>query len=134
MWKCSRSIKDASRKEYTNLHYLSPLLWAERLWYWKKGGKPLSESHKQALLNSLIGRKISDESRQKMRESHLGHTPVNKGVPHKEETKLKIRESISGRKWINNGEIEKQVVAEEVNNYLKQGFKLGRLHINKIKR
>lgn len=44
-----------------------------------------------------IGRIISEETRQKMSESHKGKSPSNKGVPCTEEKKQKISEANKGR-------------------------------------
>lgn len=40
--------------------------------------------------------------------------------------KNNIRNSIKGRKWVTNGSIDKQVKLNEVDFYLRNGFRLGR--------
>lgn len=50
-------------------------------------GKPLTEEHKA----KLRGRKLSEETKARMSQSHLGKSPVNKGVPWSEEHKAKLR-------------------------------------------
>ena len=43
------------------------------------------------------------------------------------ESRQKVADSIRGRLWINNGEVEKQVIPEDVDRLLQEGFVLGRL-------
>jgi group I intron endonuclease len=61
------------------------------------------------------GRKASDETRERLRISHLGKSPGNKGIPHTEETKRKVSESKKGtipwNKGIKTGRNEKQIAA-----------------------
>lgn len=91
---------------------------------WKKGGKPLSKEHIEALRRSHLGKKYSDELRKKLSNSHKGKSST-KGIHHSEETKEKLRQQALGRKRINNGIVEKFVKEDELNDYLNNGFKLG---------
>ena len=50
------------------------------------------------------GKKFSEETKNKMRESHKGKPSPNKGKHHTTETKKTIAESQKGRHWYNNGE------------------------------
>lgn len=87
----------------------------------------MSLEHKQALINSHLGKKYSDELILKLSLAHKGKSPANKGVPSSEETKQKLRKQFLGRKWVNNGIIQKQVKQEELSNYLNNEFVLGTL-------
>lgn len=89
---------------------------------WKRGGPPLSESHKQALINSHIGKKYSEESRRKMSLSHLGKSPANKGIPLTEIQKEKIRNKIRNRRLMSNGEIKCYVSPEDFITYQNNGY------------
>lgn len=92
---------------------------------WIRGNRPLTEEHKEALLRSLRGRKISEETRQKMRESHIGKKPKN--VVMTEERRDAIRKSLLGRKWVNNGTKEICVKKEDVQEYIRNGYSFGRI-------
>ena len=46
---------------------------------WKN--KPKSETHKENIAKSLIGKPLSEERKRKISESNKGRTPYNKGVP-----------------------------------------------------
>lgn len=93
---------------------------------WILGGKPLSDEHKEALLKSLIGREVSEESRKKMSDSHLGKRPANYGIPRSEDTKKKISETLTGSRWMTNGDITTQVIKGKIDEYLNNGFRFGR--------
>lgn len=61
-------------------------------------GRALSEDHKKNLRGAWRQRlPASEETRQKMSESHKGKEPWNKGVSPTEETKRKISEALKGR-------------------------------------
>lgn len=124
--------------------------------YWK--GKHLTEEAKQKISDANKGKTAwnkgkswSEESKQKMSESHKGQVSQNKGKTISEELKRKISNAVKakmnsieikdkcrlggyntiGRIWINNGETNKRVKDEELNNYLSNGWKLGRLYKRK---
>lgn len=94
---------------------------------WIQGGRPLSKEHKEALINSHLGKKYSLELRQKLSESHKGQVPKNKGVPCSKEVKERLSKIFSGSRWMNNGLIQKQVFKENIEEYLSKGFVFGRL-------
>jgi hypothetical protein len=61
---------------------------------------PISEEHKMALINSHLGKHLSEETKQKMSASLKGRKAWNKGIkgvikngPHSEETKQKMSEA-----------------------------------------
>jgi hypothetical protein len=89
--------------------------------------------------NSLKGRIISDETRQKMsevqktrprekeeeRRSKIRDKALGRG--HSDETKSKLSEIFSGTKWINNGTNQKAIDPKNLDQYLSEGWKLGRI-------
>jgi hypothetical protein len=89
--------------------------------------------------NSLKGRIISDETRQKMsemqktrprekeeeRRSKIRNKALGRG--HSDETKSKLSEIFSGTKWINNGTHQKAIDPSNLDQYLSEGWKLGRI-------
>ena len=66
-------------------------------------GKHLSEKTRDKLSAVSRGKTMSEETKQKIRESLIGRTPWNKGKKLNEETKQKIRESIIRRTPWNKG-------------------------------
>jgi hypothetical protein len=54
--------------------------------------------HQHLHADRIKGRSISEETRQKLSESHIGQIPWNKGIPHSVETKEKIALKAIGRK------------------------------------
>ena len=97
---------------------------------WNKG-KPwseetkrkMSESRKGKPNNKLKGRHLSTERKAKISE-------LVKIAMRSEEIRNKCRQggyNTIGRIWINNGETTKRVKDEELNNYLSNGWKLGRI-------
>lgn len=124
---------------------------------WQKG-KPVSEETKCKISETLKGKPSwnkgkswSEETKHKMSESHKGKPSKLKGRHLSAETKTKLSESVKismcseeiknkcrqggyntiGRIWINNSETNKRVKDEELNNYLSNGWKLGRLYKRK---
>ena len=70
--------------------------------YWLKG-KPISESHKKALINSkgMLGKHHSEETKKilsiKTSQNMKGHAPWSRGRVASEETKRKQSDSMKGR-------------------------------------
>lgn len=97
------------------------------------------------------GKIISDETREKLRLSHLGKSPSNKGKPcpdhvkkilseknkgksswlkgkHLPESyKQNISDSLKGRVWMNNGISRTLVKQTNVQEYINKGYKFGKL-------
>lgn len=118
---------------------------------WNKG-IAMSEEAKQHLREVNLGKKLSEETKEKMR----GRVPWNKGISISAETKEKLRKANLGKKqseetiakridtiqkrkslgmysynrtgrlWVSNGAVRKQVLPEELDNYLSQGYHRGR--------
>ena len=83
--------------------------------------------------------KITDETRSKMRKSHIGHSPANKGKPCSEEQKEKLRRANLGKKQ-SEETIQKRVQklrgqkrSEETRRKIKERLK-GRPNPNKGKK
>ena len=89
---------------------------------WEIGARPISEEHKQALINSHLGKKYSPELRKKLSVAHLGQPAWNKGVSCRQETRDKLRESITGRIRITNGEVTKFIKPEQFEEFEKLGY------------
>jgi hypothetical protein len=60
---------------------------------YKLRGRPLSLQTRQKLSNALKGRVVSAETRQKLRDAHLGRPGVNIGRKFSEETKQKMSDA-----------------------------------------
>lgn len=86
-----------------------------------KGGYRPGSGRKKGSIPWNKGKQFSDESRQKMSESHLGQVAWNKGKPMSEETKKKLSEAKKGKKLWPNG----RVFSEETKEKIRQA-KLGK--------
>ena len=111
--------------------------------YWK--GKQLSKGHKLKISKSEKGKKLSDETRKKIGIASTGRKNIVSditrkkmseskiGRKHTEETKQKMRESHKGNKaslhykWVNNNIEHKCIKPELLEQYLSEGWVLGRL-------
>ena len=80
-------------------------------------GKKQSDRQKELNRQKHLGKKASDETKLKMR---LSHDPKNIPPSHK------------GRKHINKDGIEKSIKINELDGYIKEGWKLGGLKRNEI--
>ena len=78
---------------------------------------------------SLIGREIRTEWREKISNTLKGNTPWNKNKHniYTEEAISKISKSSKDRKWINNGVKSKFVKEDSLEDYLNDGYVLGRI-------
>lgn len=86
-----------------------------------------TEEMKQKISKTNKGRKHSEETKKKMSLSQSGERNGMYGKHASLETRQKMSESRFGRKWINNRSENKFVKSEEVQYYLSQGWKLGKL-------
>lgn len=89
-------------------------------------GRIVSDETRKKLSASHKGLIQSDETKRKRKETLLrmyANNEIDKSVS--EETKEKLRQSIQGRKWVNNGKDNKQVRAEELPHFIEQGWTLG---------
>lgn len=96
------------------------------VWFGKTGkefplfGRPFSDEHKRKISKSMIGHKVSSETKKKLSESRIGKDSPMKGKKLSLETKKRISDNhadFSGSKnpmygstfiWINNGVINKR--------------------------
>jgi hypothetical protein len=69
----------------------------------------------------LLGRKHSEETKQKLREKNKGKVPPNKGVPHTPETRKKMSEKNKGRIPWNKG--LKGAYSDEYRSKISKGHK-----------
>lgn len=91
-------------------------------------GRNLSDETKRKISEKAKGRVVSDETRLKLSKH-------NKGKILSDETKNKLSKSMKGnhnfdnkgRKWINNEEEMKFVKQSELDDYLSNGWRLGKL-------
>lgn len=90
---------------------------------WNKG-IPMREESKQKLRNANLGKKLSEETKQKMK----GRPAWNKGIKTPEKLKKQISESLKNRVWVNNGTHRTLIHKEELQNYLDNGYIMGRGH------
>lgn len=138
---------DVSRKELKalGLYYNRPaeelifLTAAEHMSLHNKGktsprkGKKLSEETRNKISETLRGhpawnkgKKLSEEHRQKLSEVHKGRQTWMKGKCHSEKARKRISEAKRGRRWFNDG--SKEVFCFEC----PEGFVPGRLINKKI--
>lgn len=104
-------------------------------------GKIVSEEIRKKISNTEKGKKLSEETKKKISEASkkrfqnpeerrkISETQkrVRKGEVHSSEWNKHVSDALKGRKWINNNIIQKFVFKDELNLYLEQGFKLGKL-------
>lgn len=76
------------------------------------------------------GYQFSEECRKKMSNAQIGNTN-KKGKKLTEESRIKIANIPLGRRKINNGVNEKFVQESELQSFLEDGWKLGRLPLSK---
>ena len=91
---------------------------------WNKGIQ-MSEEAKQHLREINLGKKYNNETRQKHREHMLGANNPNFGGLS-ESAKQKLREYNTGRIWVSNGTNAKQILPEELPEYINNGYHKGR--------
>ena len=98
-------------------------------------GTHLSAEHRQNISESLKGRQSgmlgkhhSEETRRKLSETHKDRKSPMKDKHHSEESKKKLSENLKGRKMINNGIRNKIVKIEQIEQYLLEGWVVGKLY------
>lgn len=101
-------------------------------------GKTVSEETKKKLSKAQMGKYHSEASRKKISEFQTGRSVsretrkklsiVNTGKRHSEETKQKLSKAGKGKIYIhlNNKQINSCVCKEELDNYLNNGWQIGR--------
>jgi len=85
--------------------------------------KKMSDSQKGKNLgvnNHFYGRHHTEESKRKMSEA-------SKNKVFSEDTRIKLSKHSKNRVWINNQKISKMIQKEELEHYLNEGWKLGRI-------
>lgn len=92
------------------------------------GGNSIKGVHRPEISKKLKGRKITWSN--KISNTLKGRPANNKGSHQPEEAKKKIGNNSRDRKWVNNGFTCKMVKNYELDEYLNNGFNLGRI-INK---
>lgn len=75
---------------------------------------------------TMTGKQHTPEAIDKIRKYSLEHNSF-RGMHHTATTKSILSEKASKRIWINNGQIEKAVYDNELDNYIDQGFRRGRI-------
>jgi len=91
---------------------------------WVLGGRPLSDKHKEALLNSNVGSHKSEECKNKLHNKLFG-------IKISQERKDKISLESKDRVWINNGVTNKFVKQDTLQEYIEKGYVYGRLKLKK---
>lgn len=103
----------------------------------QKKGVPISEKARKNMRandgknNPMYGKHHSEESKKKNSESHKGKKSWNKGKKniYSKEIIQKMSDANKGKMWIHNLEAQKtkRVTKEEIESYITQGWKVGRL-------
>jgi hypothetical protein len=94
---------------------------------WTTFGSKMTEEqlkrHTEYFKNNppLLGKKHSEETKEKLRQINKGKVPVNKGVPHTPETRKKMSEKNKGRTPWNKG--KKGVYSDETILKISEGHK-----------
>ena len=113
-----------------NRHYIEPSLVEIKLnegWTLPTNKKKSSVTYNTTQKHTYKRHMNQVDVHKHLSESHKGIKPGNYGKPMTEETKEKLRAAIQGKRWMNNGVVQIQVAPCDVDNYIKEGFKYGRL-------
>ena len=94
---------------------------------WVLGGRPLTNKHRESLLNSNLGTHKSEEVKKKLHDKLFG-------IKISQERKDKISIESRDRVWINNGTINKFIKQDIVKDYIEKGYTYGRLKLRKYRR
>ena len=92
-----------------------------------KKGKKISEQARINTSNAHKGIRPSEETRRKMSESRIGSKNPFYGKTFSEETTKHLSEIRRQKCWINNGSIETTIFKSDLDNYLSDGWRRGRL-------
>ena len=115
-----------------NIKYIVPdeLSYWESLG-WKKGGKPLTEQHKEINKQYMLNRVVSEETKAKLSNSKKGlpsPTKGKKGTPWSNDTRVKMNQILTNLKTLHKDNVEIRVKSDLVESYQKDGWILGRLN------
>ena len=98
-------------------------------------GKKLSDEYRKKLSDAHKGQKAwnkgipgSETMKQKVSCANKGKPAWNKGIKTPEKLKKQISESLKNRVWVNNGTHRTLIHKEELQNYLDNGYIMGRGH------
>lgn len=91
---------------------------------WNKGVS-MTEEAKQHLREVNLGKTYSEETKQKHRNRWLGSKNPNFGGLS-EQAKQKLRDYNTGRIWVSDGIKAKQILPEELQEYINNGYHKGR--------
>lgn len=89
-------------------------------------GKTLTDEQKHRISDALTGHICSEETKQKISKSHIGKPGYWEGKTRDDDTNIKISYKLSGSKWMNNNKEVKYITPNEIEKYLKEGWKFGR--------
>jgi hypothetical protein len=90
-------------------------------------GRIVTEETRKKIGIRHRGKTISDETREKMRNTKLGKPSPKLGKKASLESKNKMRDIHIGSKWMNDGISQSQVIKSKINTYLENGWIFGRL-------
>lgn len=123
---CMRNLSEESKRKMSDNHA-------------DISGKnnPMYGVHRYGENNPFYGKKHTEESKKRISESMSGENNPNYGKHRSEDTKSKISKALKGkkrnysptkdRKVINNGIENKYVYPDEIQSYLDNGWKYGRV-------
>ena len=92
-----------------------------------KVSNTLKERFKDKTKVPMYGKKHSKETKEKMSKNRKGEKHPMYGKKLSESAKQAKSLSIRGRKWVNNGVTQNQILANELDTYLNNGYQLGML-------
>lgn len=77
------------------------------------------------------GKHLNEETKEKIRQKNLGRIPVMKGKHFNEEHSKNISKAQMGSIWVHKDNESHFIKPEKLNDYLEQGFVLGRPHFKR---
>lgn len=90
-------------------------------------GKTISLEQRNKQSKLMKGHKVSEETRIKMSLNNAMNNPI-----FREKSRINRMKKLKKKHWVTNGIINKLIILEKVDSYLKLGWKLGRY--NKIRK